>query len=199
MFREDFGNMKLSVIEPLVKKTIEKFNFPEIKFDFVRILYRDNEPNIIYLTSTPKMIELPGGYKQHHKIYREIYSKLMAVIKSASENTDDWDVRMKYFVNENMKKEEFPFSQIEKDGKKIRTFKKDVDTEELVWHRDREDRLVEVLDGSGWELQFDNELPKKMKPGDVFIIPEGMYHRVKRGGDDLKIMITFLNEKLKIN
>lgn len=192
MFREDFGNMNTKILEKLVRNTISKFDFPDVKFDFVKITLRDNDPNIIYLTSEPRMNEVPGGYGRHIEIYREIYGKIMNIIQIMGEDKENWDVRNQYRTNENMEKEKFPFSQIEKDGKKIRTFKKDVDAEELVWHRDREDRLVEVLSGSGWELQLDNELPKKMKPGDTFIIPEGVYHRVKRGNDDLKISITFL-------
>ena len=39
----------------------------------------------------------------------------------------------------------------------IRTFSKDVNKLELVWHQDAEDRDIEVLEGKGWELQMDNE------------------------------------------
>ena len=31
----------------------------------------------------------------------------------------------------------------------IRTFSKDVDPLSLVWHSDREDRMIEVLEGEG--------------------------------------------------
>ena len=41
----------------------------------------------------------------------------------------------------------------------IRTFSKDVNKLELVWHQDAEDRDIEVLEGEGWQMQFDNELP----------------------------------------
>jgi hypothetical protein len=183
--------MNVGILEKLVKTAIKKFNFPDIKFDFVKIVTRDEDPSIIYLTTTPKMNEVPGGHRRHIEIYREVYYRLMSVVQAIGGEKDEWDVRNYYpNLDENMEKEKFPFSQTEKDGKKIRTFKKDVDSEELVWHRDREDRLVEILEGTDWELQIDNELPKKMKPGDKFIIPEGIYHRVKKGKDDLKISIT---------
>ena len=42
-----------------------------------------------------------------------------------------------------------------------RTFTVDVDPSELVWHMDREDRVVKVLEGASWYLQMDNELPTK--------------------------------------
>jgi hypothetical protein len=187
MFREDFGNM--DVLEKLVKKRLDGIDLPGIiKIELLRIDERPYPlPNVIYLTTYPRT-----NGSQYLALGSILYGKIMPLIRVVGEDPEKWDVRVIYDVNENMKNEKFPFSQVEKDGKKIRTFKKDVDTEELVWHRDREDRLVEVLEGDGWELQLDNELPKKMKPGDTFIIPEGVYHRVKRGNDDLKIAITFL-------
>ena len=75
---------------------------------------------------------------------------------------------------------------------KIRTFGVNVNTEELKWHRDREDRLVEVIEGDGWFIQFDNELPKPLLPGKQYIIPEGMYHRVIKGETSLKIKINVI-------
>ena len=30
---------------------------------------------------------------------------------------------------------------------------------ELVWHQDKEDRHIEVIDGEGWSIQMDNQLP----------------------------------------
>lgn len=75
---------------------------------------------------------------------------------------------------------------------KIRTFNVNVNTDDLKWHRDREDRLVEVIEGDGWLLQFDNELPKPLLPGKQYIIPEGIYHRVIKGNSMLKIKINVI-------
>lgn len=75
---------------------------------------------------------------------------------------------------------------------KIRTFDVNVNTDELKWHRDREDRLVEVIDGDNWGLQFDNELPIKLVKGESYIIPEGLYHRVIKGDGELKVKISYL-------
>ena len=58
----------------------------------------------------------------------------------------------------------------------IRTFSKDVNKLELVWHQDVEDRDIEVLEGKGWEMQFDNELPFEIKKGDRIFITEGRIH-----------------------
>jgi oxalate decarboxylase/phosphoglucose isomerase-like protein (cupin superfamily) len=80
------------------------------------------------------------------------------------------------------------------ENSKIRVFNSDVDSGELHWHRDRETRLVEVIEGNGWSLQLDNGLPIKMNVGGEYLIPEGIYHRTIKGEGDLKIKITFINE-----
>lgn len=91
------------------------------------------------------------------------------------------------------KKKDVPYEETITEGKKVRVFSESVDNEELKWHRDREDRLVEVIEGSDWELQFDNELPFKLKKGMSVIIPEGVYHRVIKGNGNLKVSITILD------
>ena len=75
---------------------------------------------------------------------------------------------------------------------KIRVFESNVDSGELHWHRDRENRLIEVLEGNGWMLQLDDELPVEMKVGNQYLIPEGVYHRTIKGNGDLKIKIDFV-------
>lgn len=82
-------------------------------------------------------------------------------------------------------------SQISEKSK-IRVFESNVDSGELHWHRDREDREVEILEGNGWMLQLDNELPVEMKVGEKYFIPEGIYHRTIKGNGDLKIKINFV-------
>ena len=72
----------------------------------------------------------------------------------------------------------------------IRTFSKDVDEMDLIWHRDDEDRTIEVLEGKGWRFQRDNELPLELKEGDRIFIPKYQVHRVIKGETDLKIKIN---------
>lgn len=85
---------------------------------------------------------------------------------------------------------ELPFIQENiSDTIKIRTFTEDTDSGELMWHRDREDRLVEIIDSNGWKYQSDNSLPIEMKKGDKIFIPEGLYHRVIKGSGDLIIKV----------
>jgi hypothetical protein len=68
----------------------------------------------------------------------------------------------------------------------VRTFSQDVPTHELVWHRDREDRLVTSTAPTNWMVQLDNELPTVLH--EIFI-PAGVYHRVIKGSGDLTVHI----------
>jgi len=77
-----------------------------------------------------------------------------------------------------------------KDTSNIRTFSKDVDPMELVWHQDKEDRHIEVLDGEGWSIQMDDQLPLTVSKGDRIFITEDQVHRVLKGTTDLKIKIN---------
>ena len=72
----------------------------------------------------------------------------------------------------------------------IRTFSKDVDPMELVWHQDKEDRTIVVIDGEGWAIQKDNQLPLELTEGDHIFIREGEVHRVHKGTTDLRIKIN---------
>jgi hypothetical protein len=86
---------------------------------------------------------------------------------------------------------EFPFKEdhLEKNVS-IREFDENIDPAELIWHRDKEDRIVEVLNNKNWFLQIDNQLPKKLE-GKVFI-PKETFHRVIKGDGNLVVKITKL-------
>jgi len=79
-----------------------------------------------------------------------------------------------------------------------RIFKENADTEELVWHRDYEDREVFVESNDGWMLQMDNEVPQMLQEGQKYFIPKGTYHRVIKGTGDLKIVIDEGINKVKV-
>ena len=81
-----------------------------------------------------------------------------------------------------------PYKDKLKEGFIERVFSEDIDEIELMWHRDAEDRLVEVVGDTDWMIQIDDELPKPMN-GKIFI-PEGVYHRVIKGSGELKIRIV---------
>ena len=76
------------------------------------------------------------------------------------------------------------------DKSNIRTFSKDVDPMDLVWHQDKEDRTIEILEGKGWAFQNDNELPLDIAVGDRIFIPINKIHRLLKGTTDLKIKIN---------
>ena len=85
---------------------------------------------------------------------------------------------------------DFPFTEKQISKKYfLREFKRDVVSDELIWHMDREDRYVKVVSGDGWELQMDNQLPEIMTEGKTFFIPRYTYHRVIKGNSDLVVEI----------
>lgn len=55
------------------------------------------------------------------------------------------------------------------------------------WHRDREDRIVEVIQNDDWMVQMDNELPQILKG--KYFIPKENYHRVITGKGKLIVKI----------
>ena len=73
------------------------------------------------------------------------------------------------------------------DNTFIREFFQDTDSGEFMWHRDFENRIIESIGETDWQIQLDNELPKVIQ-GEVFI-PMGVYHRVIKGTGDLKIKL----------
>lgn len=84
----------------------------------------------------------------------------------------------------------FPFSE-KRVGNRLflREFKGDVASKELIWHRDREDRRVKVIESDGWMLQMDNELPVLLKEGTIYNIPAHEFHRVIKGKGTLKVLV----------
>ena len=69
----------------------------------------------------------------------------------------------------------------------IRTFSADVDEMDLIWHTDKENRFIKVLEGNGWQFQYDEELPFEMTEGLGFPVMKGQIHRVIKGLGPLKI------------
>lgn len=76
------------------------------------------------------------------------------------------------------------------DNESIRVFRQDTDSGDYMWHRDREDRIIESIDETDWMIQIDNELPKKIE--NKIFIPMGVYHRVIKGSGNLTIKLKKL-------
>jgi len=91
---------------------------------------------------------------------------------------------------------DFPFKEKHLRGQVfLREFKENVNSEELIWHLDKEDRIVVPLKCEGWRLQMDNELPKPLLEGKEYFIPKMTYHRVLKGSGDLKIKLIKLESE----
>lgn len=82
-----------------------------------------------------------------------------------------------------------PYTENKQDGYIIREFGSNIPNEELVWHRDKKDRVVEIIEGSGWRFQMDNGLPIELKEGMILEIPKETYHRIGKGNMKLVIKI----------
>ena len=73
----------------------------------------------------------------------------------------------------------------------IREFDTDIDPIELLWHRDNEDRLLEVVEsGEGWKIQLDDTLPVSLEPGVSIFILRHQWHRVIKGQGSLVVKIN---------
>jgi hypothetical protein len=71
----------------------------------------------------------------------------------------------------------------------IRTFSENVDELDLVWHRDKYNREITILEGENWFLQLDNQLPVALQKGKTYTIPAMEYHRIIKGDSNLVIKI----------
>lgn len=85
----------------------------------------------------------------------------------------------------------FPFQETKiSDNVFIREFNQNTDSEEFIWHRDLEDRVIESIGDTDWSIQLDDQLPMKIE-GKISI-PMGVYHRLIKGTGDLKIKLIKL-------
>ena len=82
-----------------------------------------------------------------------------------------------------------PFNQFEQSGSIIRVFNENISETELVWHQDREDRTIKVIEANGWGYQLDNQLPLPLENGQELFIPKMMYHRVIKGAGSLVVEV----------
>jgi len=71
-----------------------------------------------------------------------------------------------------------------------RIFREHTNESELVWHRDRKNRTVKVIESNGWKFQSDNQIPIELHEGDTLQINAYEYHRVIKGSGSLVVEIT---------
>ena len=81
-----------------------------------------------------------------------------------------------------------PYTDLEAtDSYIIREFFQDIDPIELLWHRDDENRTVEIIGKTDWMIQLENQLPISIN--EPIFIPKHMWHRVIKGTDSLRLKI----------
>jgi hypothetical protein len=81
-----------------------------------------------------------------------------------------------------------PYVDIEVTDKYIiREFSENIDPIELLWHRDDENRTVEIVGETDWKVQLDNQLPTSMNQ--PIFIPRHEWHRVIKGTGNLRLKI----------
>ena len=81
-----------------------------------------------------------------------------------------------------------PYSEIKENGYIIREFSQDTPSYELVWHRDKQDRIVQAINDTDWLFQLDNDIPRRLLKDKLFI-PKETYHRLLKGTGDLVVKI----------
>ena len=70
-----------------------------------------------------------------------------------------------------------------------RVFDEQVDEGELIWHKDRKDRVIYVIESNGWKIQYDNQLPIDLVNENTYYVKKENYHRVHKGKGNLVIEI----------
>ena len=85
------------------------------------------------------------------------------------------------------------YERVLSESTAIRGFSHAVHQSELVWHRDRENRTIIVVEGTGWKFQRDNCLPELLSEGNRVSVSAGEYHRLVKGDSDL--IVTIIKEK----
>lgn len=141
------------------------------------------------------------SHKRQSQIINLIHQRVRAAYNNAK--NEETKKRLKrgldYITNKKEKSKEktkrqtesfMPFEERIENGYHIRTFSNETDNDELVWHRDKEDRIVESIGDTNWLVQLDNQIPKPLT--ERTFIPKEVYHRVIKGDGDLKVRIKKL-------
>jgi hypothetical protein len=81
-----------------------------------------------------------------------------------------------------------PYKEEIKEDYIIREFLQSTPSFEFVWHRDKEDRIVQAMHDTDWLFQLDNEIPQQLSENKLFI-PKETYHRLIKGTGDLVVKI----------
>lgn len=81
-----------------------------------------------------------------------------------------------------------PYKDLEiTDSYIIREFSQNIDPIELMWHRDDEDRTIEIIGKTDWSVQLEDNLPTSLN--ERIFIKRHEWHRVIKGTGKLQLKI----------
>ena len=87
-----------------------------------------------------------------------------------------------------------PYKEKRKNGNLVREFSSDSNPDDLIWHKDKQDRVVTVVKSNGWKLQMESGLPFDLTEGKNYKIPAFSWHRILKGRGNLLIKIKESNK-----
>ena len=61
--------------------------------------------------------------------------------------------------------------------------------QEIEFELDETGDRIKVIYGTGWKLQYDNELPTELEIGQNYYIKKEQFHRLHKGNGELKLEI----------
>jgi hypothetical protein len=87
-----------------------------------------------------------------------------------------------------------PYKEVKLGKNKYkRLFSKDVNSDELTWHRDLQNRIIYTKDKTDWQFQFNNNPPIDIEQNKKISIPKNTYHRLIKGKEDLSLIVMIEN------
>jgi ADP-dependent phosphofructokinase/glucokinase len=89
-----------------------------------------------------------------------------------------------------------PYTDIESTKEYIiREFNENIDPIELLWHRDLQNRKIEVIGKTDWKFQLEDQLPVILSENHIFI-PKHQWHRLIKGTTGTLKLKIYENETI---
>ena len=147
----------------------------------------------IFIDTTPTTRKIPNQRTRDERYLEyQIQDEIETGMSLLGENFYDYLIHYNKRPLFKLEESKLPFKEKMIGNKKKRVFSEKVDSDELKWHFDNEDRKVKVLHKTDWLLQMDNEIPKPLIEGVEYFIPKGKYHRVIKGSGKLEVIVELI-------
>lgn len=187
---ENLIKKSLQIFLNSLSRRLERAYGANVTFTIYRVNYFQNLSGNYYLHVfvDTEPIERSGSNKDFIKNEIKQFIKDGLMISDIEGVVVELDQRPLYNINE----EKLPFKEKKSKNTRIREFSQDVDSSELKWHVDEEDRMVKSLHKTDWMVQIDDQLPQKLTENSEIFIPKGVYHRVIKGTGNLKVKVRFI-------